>query len=93
MLSCIKWRTHNYFRVPNITIFFIFINRSKCDVKSRIAKAIINEFPTLKDDEGQGFVSIHVYIIIICWLVMLAVTEGCFSPLAECSTCPIIEDN
>ena len=51
-----------------------------------MAKAIIDELPSLKDDEGQGFVSIHVHVFIISWLVMLAVTEGCFSRLAEYST-------
>ena len=58
-----------------------------------MAKAIFDELPSLKDDEGQGFVSVHVHIINICWLVTLAVTEGCFSPLAEYATCHIIEDN
>ena len=58
-----------------------------------MAKAIIDEFPTIKDDEGQSFERAHVYIIIICWLVMWAFTEGCFSPLAEYATCHMIEDN
>lgn len=34
---------------------FNYLTRLKCEVKARMAKAIIDEFPSLKDDEGQGF--------------------------------------
>ena len=31
--------------------------RPKADIKIGMARAVVEEFPFLKDDEGQGFVS------------------------------------
>ena len=40
-----------------------------------MANAIIDEFQSLKDDEGQGFVSTHVHtIIILCYALTHAVS-------------------
>ena len=36
----------------------MFYNRPKCEIKIRMADAIVDEFPSLRDDEGEGFVSI-----------------------------------
>ena len=36
-----------------------FLNRPKADVKVSMARAVVEEFPFLKDEEGQGFVSIN----------------------------------
>ncbi|XP_033124854.1 uncharacterized protein LOC117123120 [Anneissia japonica] len=35
----------------------------KCEVKTMMAKAIVEEFPSLKDEEGQGFVSLCLHSI------------------------------
>lgn len=50
---------YKYVCLPIFAKFFSFsdFNRPKCEVKSRMAKAIVEEFPSLKDDEGLGFVS------------------------------------
>lgn len=37
--------------------YLLYVNRPKSDVKARMAKAITDDFPSLKDDEGHGFVS------------------------------------
>lgn len=34
-----------------------YINRPKSDVKARMARAITDDFSSLKDDEGHGFVN------------------------------------
>ena len=43
-------------------IRFIFMSRPKANIKVALANAVVTEFPFLKDDEGQGFVSTE-YII------------------------------
>ena len=40
-------------------------NRPKSDVKIAMARAVVEEFPLLKDEEGQGFVSAIASKIVI----------------------------
>ena len=37
--------------------------KPKADIKISMAKAVVNEFPFLKDEEGQGIVSYNTFII------------------------------
>ena len=39
------------------TIVYFSLTRPRGDIKMGMAKAIVEEFPFLKDEEGQGFVS------------------------------------
>ena len=47
--------------------------RPRTDIKIAIAKVVVTQFPALKDDEGQGFVSNGSIIIQIA----SAITEKC----------------
>ncbi|XP_033112601.1 uncharacterized protein LOC117113393, partial [Anneissia japonica] len=44
-----------FVRIVVAEIINHFGDRPSCEVKKRMARAIIEEFPSLKDDEGHGF--------------------------------------
>ena len=49
----------------NILLVLFFYNRPKSDIKIAMARAVVEEFPFLKDEEGQGFVSVIASKIMI----------------------------